>query len=165
MVRVINGRDEHPLSKQTVFAQFLDEQPTKVSSPQQITTDGNGEAEVSIPEPQPGHLNIRLALTPDHWHCSCWVMTDTENVVRDGIVQVAAMTKPTCPGYCETRTSRFHRYPLHIFRKNPAPAREAINLWLAINRVGVGDYALLPGEGDADASQESKLVGSDCGRI
>jgi hypothetical protein len=165
MVRVINGRDEHPLSKQTVFAQFLDEQPTKVSSPQQITTDGNGEAEVSIPEPQPRHLNIRLALTPDHWHCSCWVMTDTENVVRDGIVQVAAMTKPTCPGYCETRTSRFHRYPLHIFRKNPAPARKAINLWLAINRVGVGDYALLPGEGDADASQESKLAGSDCGRI
>jgi len=65
-----------------------------VSSPQQITTDGNGEAEVSIPEPQPRHLNIRLALTPDHWQCSCWVMTDTENVVRDGIVQVAAMTKP-----------------------------------------------------------------------
>ena len=94
MVRVINGRDGHPLSKQTVFAQFLDEQPTKVSSPQQITTDGNGEAEVSTPEPQPRHLNIRLALTPDHWQCSCWVMTDTENVVRDGIVQVAAMTKP-----------------------------------------------------------------------
>ena len=60
MVGVINGRDGHTLSKQTVFAQFLDEQPTKVSSPQHITTDGNEEAEVSTPEPQPRRLNISL---------------------------------------------------------------------------------------------------------
>ena len=117
MVRVINGRDGHPLSKQTVVAQFLDEQPTKASSPQQITTDGNGEAEVSIPEPQPGHLNIRLALTPDHWHCSCWVMTDTENVVRDGIVRVAAMTKPNVQVTAKPGQVVFIAIPFTLFEE------------------------------------------------
>ena len=92
-VRVINGSDGHPLRQQIVVVQFLDEQPIRASSPLQLKTDASGEAQFRIPDSQPKHLNIRLALTSEHWHCACWVMTDTENVVHNGIMQTAPANK------------------------------------------------------------------------
>jgi hypothetical protein len=47
----------------------------------------------AFPDSQPKHLNIRLALTSEHWHRACWVMTDTENVVHNGIMQSAPANK------------------------------------------------------------------------
>lgn len=76
-----------------MFVQFLYEKPNRVSSPLQIETDANSEAQFSIPEPQPVHVNVRLALTSEHWHCACWVMTDSEKVIHNGIVQTAPTKK------------------------------------------------------------------------
>jgi len=75
------------------------------------------------------------------------------------------MTKPNVQVTGKPGQVVFIAIPFTFFRKNPAPARKAINLWLAINRVGVGGLCAPAGEGDADASQESKLAGSDCERI
>ena len=86
-VRAINGRDGHPLPNETVVAQFLDEQPARVSSPQQIKTDANGEAQIRVPHPTPKHLMIRLVLTSEHWNCSCGLMTDTGKVLGNGVLQ------------------------------------------------------------------------------
>ena len=119
-VRVINGRNGHPLSKQTVVAQFLDEQPAKVSTPQEITTDRNGDAQIAVPKPAPKHLNVRLVLTSGHWNCSCGLMTDTGKVLGDGVLQgatahgVQVRAKPGQVVFVVTPFTFFERilYPL-----------------------------------------------------
>jgi hypothetical protein len=92
-VRVINGDDGHPLPKQAVSVQFLYEKPVQALRSLDIETDGHGEAQFNIPEPAPGHISIRITLSSEHWHCACWVMANTERVVREGIVHAGAAKK------------------------------------------------------------------------
>ncbi len=93
-VRVINGNDGHALPKQAVSVQFIYEKPPNASLPLEIKTDANGEAQFNIPEPAPEHINVRATMSSEHWHCACWVLADTDQVVHEGIVQAAA-TKDT----------------------------------------------------------------------
>ena len=88
-VRVINGKDGQPLPKQAVTVQFLNDTPVTASSPLRLETDPNGEVRFGIPKPLPEHLNVRVALTSEYWHCGCWVMADTSKVVQEGITQPA----------------------------------------------------------------------------
>ena len=88
-VRVINSNDGQPIAKQGVTVQFLNETPTVGSSPLRLETDANGEVQFGIPKPVPQHLNVRVVLTSEHWHCGCWVMADTAKVIQQGIAQPA----------------------------------------------------------------------------
>ena len=88
-VRVINGNDGQPLAKQPVTVQFLNETPTAASSPLRLETDAKGEVRFAIPKPVPERLNVRVALTSEHWHCGCWVMAETAKVMQDGFTQTA----------------------------------------------------------------------------
>lgn len=87
---MINSNDGQPLAKQTVTVQFLNEAPTIGSSPLRLETDANGEVRFGIPKPLPRQLSVRVALTSEHWHCGCWVMADTANVIQQGITQPAS---------------------------------------------------------------------------
>lgn len=116
-VRVINAKNGHPLPKQTVFVQFLYEQPPAASSPVQVQTDGTGRAQFTIPEPQPEHLNVRVALTSEHWHCACWVMTDTEKVIRNGLVQTDRLNSPSAQVNAEAGEIVFIARPFTFFER------------------------------------------------
>ena len=59
-------------------------------------------------------------------------MTDTENVVRDGIVKVAAMTKPNVQVTAKPGQIVFIAIPFTFCEKIPRPFGKAIKL--AINR-------------------------------
>jgi hypothetical protein len=88
-VRVVDGKYGRALSKQAVSVEFLYEKSTNGSPPLHLETDSSGEAQFSIPEPTPAHLNGTVALTSERWHCACWMMADTETVVHKGVVQTA----------------------------------------------------------------------------
>ena len=96
-VRVTDSKDGHPLSKRPVSAQFLFENPTRTLPLVQSETNSNGEAQFSLPEPIPDHLNVRVTLDPEPWHCACWLMTDTHKIVRTGIVQPAPSSSGKAP--------------------------------------------------------------------
>lgn len=99
-VRVINGWDGRPLPRQGVSVQFFYEKPPKVTPPQRLTTDANGEAQFSIPESLPEHIDVQLALTSEYWHCACGVMADTEevlNLLNKGILQDRRSNVPNAP--------------------------------------------------------------------
>jgi hypothetical protein len=70
-----------------VSVQFFYEKPPKVTPPQRLATDANGEAQFSIPESSPDHIDVSVALTSEYWHCACGVMADTEEVLHKGILQ------------------------------------------------------------------------------
>jgi hypothetical protein len=95
-VRVIND-DGRPLPKQAIFVQFFSEKPANISPPLHIETDANGEAQFNISESRPENIDVRLALTSEHWHCLCWVMVGTEKLLREGIVQISPTKVPNAP--------------------------------------------------------------------
>jgi len=86
-VRVLNARNQQPLEKQTVTVQYLSEKPPSASSPLRLETDNRGEARFTLPNPVPTSVNIKVSLTSEHWHCGCWVMADTAQVLRNGVAQ------------------------------------------------------------------------------
>jgi hypothetical protein len=90
-VRVLNSNDGHPLPKQAVTVQFLYETPAKATPPLHIETDANGDATFSVPEPTPEHVNVRVTLSSEHWHCACWALADTQKIFKGGITQPAAV--------------------------------------------------------------------------
>lgn len=93
-VRVINGSNSQPMPKQGVFVQLRYEKATNVSAPLHIETNSHGEAQFSIPQPVPKHLDVRLALTSKYRHCACWLTTDTETVFNIGVLKVPASKGP-----------------------------------------------------------------------
>jgi hypothetical protein len=119
-VRVVNGNNGDPLPKQAISVQFLYEKPPKASSPLRIETDANGEAQFRIPESPPEHLDVKLALTSEHWHCGCWVMADTEDVIHKGIVEATPPDKAkasTTPANAEPGEIVFIVRPFTFFEK------------------------------------------------
>ena len=96
-VRVINGWDGRPLPKQGVSVQFFYEKPPKVTPPQRLTTNANGEAQFSLPQWLPEHIDVQVALTSQYWHCACGVMADTEEVLTKGILQERRSSVPNAP--------------------------------------------------------------------
>ena len=84
-VRVIDGKDGHPLVRQPVSTQFT--KSDKGFLPAVLAeTDNNGYARFSVPEPMPEHVSVRVGLDYKYWHCACWLMTDMQKVVQTGAV-------------------------------------------------------------------------------
>ena len=92
-VRVVNGNNGDPLPKQAVSVQLLYEKPPQTSPPLRIETDASGEAHFRLPDPPPDRLDVKLALTSEHWHCGCWVMAHTGDVIDKGVVDATPPNK------------------------------------------------------------------------
>ena len=88
-VRVLNAHNRAPLAKQTVTVQYLNERPAGASSPLSLQTDSHGEVRFSVPSPLPATVDVKVALTSEHWHCACWVMVEAGKVLREGVAQAA----------------------------------------------------------------------------
>jgi len=119
-VRVIDGFDGRPLPKQAVFVQFFYEKPAKISPPLHIETDANGEAQFNISKRPPENIDVRLALTSEHWHCVCGLMAGTQKVLREGIVQIArtnVLNAPIAPANKEPGEIVFIAAPFTFIEK------------------------------------------------
>ena len=93
-VRVINANDRKPLTQETVLVQFLNPE-----SSLRLQTDRLGQVRFSLPNPIPAHVNVRVTLKSEYWHCGCWVMTDTSKVMQNGVMQLAPTKNGTASGF------------------------------------------------------------------
>ena len=90
-VRVVMEKNSRPLQKQPVTVSlFYDKSkgehfPPDFKTHFRLETDANGEAQFEIPKPPPAHVSVTIQLT-SLWHCCCWVLADTQDVVQKGIV-------------------------------------------------------------------------------
>jgi hypothetical protein len=111
-VRVVNDKNGRPLPSQAVSVQFFYEKPARVTQPFRATTDSKGEAQFSIPQPNPEHLDVRVALTSEHWICRCWLMSDIEPVLRKGV----ALTPQSKPPWANAEPGLivFHARPFTL---------------------------------------------------
>jgi hypothetical protein len=102
-VRVINGKNGHPLPKQQVSVSLLYEgnetKPAKYDAIQHFDTDANGVAQFSLPEPAPAHLSVGVRLTSEHWHCGCAApaLVVTKELIQKGIVEGWELSSPSKP--------------------------------------------------------------------
>jgi hypothetical protein len=102
-VRIINGKNGHPLPKQQVSVVLLYEgsetKPAKYDAVQHLDTDANGVAQFFLPEPGPAHLSIGVRLTSEHWHCGCDVaaLVVTKELIQKGIVKGRGLSSPGKP--------------------------------------------------------------------
>jgi hypothetical protein len=99
-IRIINGKNGHPLPKQPVSVSLLYEQsetkPEKYDAIQHLDTDANGVAQFSLPEPAPAHLGVVVRLTSEHWHCGCDApaLVVTKELIQKGIVKGRELSSP-----------------------------------------------------------------------
>ena len=91
-IRIINGSNGHPLSKQQVSVSLLYEKtektPAKYEALLHLETDTNGVAQFTLPDLVPAHLSAGAHLTSEHWHCGCAapLLVDTKDLIQNGIV-------------------------------------------------------------------------------
>jgi hypothetical protein len=90
-IRVVNGSDGRPLTKESVLISLLYSKgdagpPDHVSTVINLQTDGVGEAHYALPEPAPRHLSVRVSLTSAYWRCSCGALVTTEEVIKSGVI-------------------------------------------------------------------------------
>ena len=87
-IRVLNVNSGKPLIGQTVSVNFVYGSVEGTSGPRsliRLTTNKNGEAEVSLPHPMPDHIWVEIKLTSEHWHCACQDLVPTAEVIQKGI--------------------------------------------------------------------------------
>lgn len=100
-IRVINGKNGHPLAKQNVAVWFLYAQgesaPANYHSQLGLVTDKNGEAQFVLPEPPPAHLSASVHIDADRWRCACMLLDSTKNVVKVGVIKSQLKDKDGTP--------------------------------------------------------------------
>jgi hypothetical protein len=88
-IRIVSEKDGQPLKNQAVSVSFLydktEKTPPNLDPILHLQTDVNGEASFSLPEPAPAHLGAVVHLTSENWRCGCMALTDTQEVIRNGI--------------------------------------------------------------------------------
>ncbi len=96
-VRVINGKDKHPLPDQEVRVSLLydkgEKAPISVNSQLTLKTDANGKTEFNLPQPPPMHLSISVLVDSSHWRCICILLDATRNIVDNGVVKTTENRK------------------------------------------------------------------------
>lgn len=90
-VRIINGKNGHPLPKQqvtvTLFYEKGDQKPAKYDAVLSLETDINGEAQFRLPVPPPVHFAATVSSVDwSRWKCACGILGSTDDLVRKGIV-------------------------------------------------------------------------------
>ncbi len=91
-VRVINGKNGHPLAKQGVVLSLLYDgaakAPPDYPGPVNLETDDQGEAHFKLPQPPPAHLAATVRIDLSRWRCVCSLLSTTDEVVQSGVVKV-----------------------------------------------------------------------------
>jgi hypothetical protein len=91
-IRVIDGVDGRPLPKLAISVSFRydkkydKEIPANYGASLKLETDKNGEADFKFPQPPPVHFLAEVRVDWSHWHCGCWVVGSTDDLVRQGII-------------------------------------------------------------------------------
>ncbi len=118
-LRVINSKTGQGLPNQPIAVQFLYGTPAAATAIVNIETNSDGEAQFRVPEPTPRHLNVRATLTSKYWYCVCWVMTDTDKLLRTGIVETAPGSNAVSVNRAEPKASEvlFFARPFTVFER------------------------------------------------
>jgi hypothetical protein len=97
-IRIVNGKNAHPLAKQHVSLSVLYDaselKPTKYDPIQHQDTDANGLAQFVLPETAPVHLSVLVRMTSDRWHCACDALVVTRQLIQEGIVVSGQLNSP-----------------------------------------------------------------------
>jgi hypothetical protein len=96
-IRVINGKNGRPLSKQPVSVSLLylksEKLPAKYDAVLHLETGLDGVAQFTLLEPAPERLSLGANLTSEHWHCVCGpALVATKELLQKGIVQGSAFS-------------------------------------------------------------------------
>ena len=94
VVKVLNGSDGAPVSDQFVTVEF---RSGKTATVDVRKTDSSGEARFPMPEVKPETLGVEVHFTARGLHCSCRVQTQTETVVREGLIVSPRIRHPKTP--------------------------------------------------------------------
>lgn len=121
-VRVINGKNGHPLVKQEVIVSLLydkgERPPANYSTQLNLVTDKNGEAHFGLPEPAPAHLSASVRIDVSRWRCTCILLDSTNNIVRIGVITSKSRDKNVTPQPGEIL---FVAQPLSLFYRLLGP--------------------------------------------
>lgn len=133
MVRVINGNDSQPMPKQSVQVKLLYEKAKEISPPLIIETNADGEAQFSVPEPAPEHLDVRLTATSKYRHCACRLTIDTQKVLDSGVLEIPKNTLPSTQNSnlnAEPKQIVFVVRPFTLFEKmlHPFASNSSLNV-------------------------------------
>jgi len=120
-IRIINGSNGHPLSKQQVSASLLYEKtekaPAKYDALLLLETDTNGVAQFTLPDLAPAHLSAGAHLTSALWHCGCAapLLVDTKDLIQNGIVAGREFSSRVTPVKAAPGEIYFCRSSVHVF--------------------------------------------------
>lgn len=96
-IRVINGKNGHPLSGQGVAISLLydgsEKAPADYVAQLSLKTDDNGEAHFRLPEPPPAHIAASVRIDWSRWRCPCNLLDSTRDVVQLGVVRAEGSNK------------------------------------------------------------------------
>lgn len=126
-IRVIDSSNGRPIPNQQVVVSFLYDKQQLASSPSGNSlnyTDPIGEVLIALPDPAPGHISVIVHLTSEHWHCGCFELVDTQELMKKGVVSNTGRSKagPTIsasaaiPGYIQMSAR-----PYTLFERLLAP--------------------------------------------
>ncbi len=87
-IRVVDMKGQ-AIAKQPIRVSFSAEKLAKAADAVTLETDAKGEASFNLPEPAPPQLEVRVSLREGRWLCNCVLMTDTNTVLHQGVVQPA----------------------------------------------------------------------------
>lgn len=100
-IRIINGKNGHPLSKQPATISLLyakgEKAPVTGDFIMRSETDVNGGARFTLPDPPPAHLSVDARLTSEYWYCGCGLLVVTKELIQKGIVEGAAFSSANSP--------------------------------------------------------------------
>jgi hypothetical protein len=122
-IRVINGKNGHPLPKQQTTLSLLytesEKQPAKYDAILHLDTDANGVAQFDLPEPAPAHLSAGAHLTSEYWYCGCAipVLAVTKEVMLKGFVAGRELSSPTTSVKAEPGEILFVARPFTFFER------------------------------------------------
>ncbi|HTY64134.1 MAG TPA: hypothetical protein VMG30_17930 [Acidobacteriota bacterium] len=98
-VRVVDVTNGHLLTNyQASISPLYTEQNESSTKPSQelgIQSDKNGIIQISLPEPIPQRLFIKLNLKAGHWQCGSVKFADTQEAIQKGIVGLSPGPKPS----------------------------------------------------------------------
>lgn len=90
-IRVINGKNGHPLAKQNVLVSLLYDQggrgPAHYRAQIELVTDNQGEAHFELPEPPPAHLAASARIDGSRWACACNLLGSSTEIIQMGVVK------------------------------------------------------------------------------
>jgi hypothetical protein len=126
-VRIINGRNGHPLPRRSIlFSPLYDKSekaPAKYDANVRMETDSNGEAQFNLPAPLPVRVSVGVGLDFEHWRCLCAapLFVRTQDVIQKGIVEGSEFAMTATPLKAAPGQIVFVARPITLFERILSP--------------------------------------------